>query len=90
LSAFAIFAEMFYIYILYSPSADRFYVGHTENYLQRLTEHNNSERITYTSKHRPWLLKAVFVCGNNRGEAQKIELFIKKQEYFFIGCEIFI
>jgi len=80
LPAFSILANMFYIYILYSQSADKFYVGHTEDYLQRLEEHNNSERFTYTSKHRPWELMAVFECGDDRGEAQKIEIFIKKQK----------
>ncbi|MBE0640218.1 MAG: GIY-YIG nuclease family protein [Bacteroidales bacterium] len=80
MSAFCIFTGMFYIYILYSRSADRYYVGHTDDYLRRLDEHSNSERNTYTSKHRPWELKAVFECGDDRGEAQKIELFIKKQK----------
>lgn len=80
MSAFFIFTGMFYIYILYSSSADKYYVGLTDDYLRRFEEHNNSERNTYTSKHRPWELKAVFESGDDRGEAQKIELFIKKQQ----------
>jgi putative endonuclease len=71
---------MFYIYFLYSKSGDKYYVGSTENYHQRLEEHNSSDRITWTSKYRPWILAAVFECGENRGAAIKIEKFIKKQK----------
>ena len=71
---------MFYIYILHSSSADKFYIGCTNNYLRRFEEHNSSDRITYTSKHRPWLIKAVFTCGNNEGTAIRIERFIKQQK----------
>ncbi len=70
---------MFYIYILYSPSSDKYYVGYSNDYQRRLIEHNTTERITYTSKHRPWFLKAAFECLSE-SEAMKIEKFIKKQK----------
>ncbi len=56
-----------------------YYVGYTNDYFRRLEEHNTSEKITFTSKHRPWKLAAVFECGNDEGNAVKIERFIKKQ-----------
>jgi putative endonuclease len=72
---------MYYIYILYSSAADLFYVGHTNDYNRRLREHNEQEYFnTFTSKHRPWILKAVFECSNSELEALKIERFIKKQK----------
>jgi len=71
---------MYYIYILYSEKSDKYYVGHTDDVYQRLESHNNSERTTYTSKHRPWKLMAVFESGSVRGEALKIERFIKRQK----------
>ena len=71
---------MYYIYILHSIKSDKFYVGHTDNVIQRLDAHNSSDRITYTSKHRPWKLMAVYECGSGRGEALKIERFIKRQK----------
>jgi putative endonuclease len=71
---------MYYIYILYSESSDRYYVGYTSDYKRRITEHNSSERDTYTSKHRPWILKALFECGQDEGTAKKMEVFIKKQK----------
>ncbi|WP_462254263.1 GIY-YIG nuclease family protein [Ferruginibacter sp.] len=71
---------MFYIYFLYSPSSNIYYVGYTNNYLKRLSEHNGSEKNTFTSKHRPWILKAVFECGYEESLAITIEKFIKKQK----------
>jgi putative endonuclease len=71
---------MYYLYILYSGTADKYYVGYSNNPGRRLQEHNFSDRITYTSKHRPWVLKAVFSCGEIEGEAMQIEKFIKKQK----------
>ncbi|WP_082911433.1 GIY-YIG nuclease family protein [Pedobacter psychrophilus] len=47
---------MFYLYILYSISSNKYYLGYSEDPERRLLEHNNSERVTYTSKHRPWII----------------------------------
>ncbi|MDD5569869.1 MAG: GIY-YIG nuclease family protein [Bacteroidales bacterium] len=71
---------MYYIYILYSESSDKYYIGHTDNIDRRLLEHNFSERNTYTSKYRPWILKATYSCGNKRSIAMKIEKIIKQQK----------
>jgi len=71
---------MYYIYFIYSEKSDIFYVGHSDNYLKRFNQHNTSDRNTFTRKHRPWVLKAVFECGNDRNIAVKIERFIKKQK----------
>ncbi|WP_306454603.1 GIY-YIG nuclease family protein, partial [Flavobacterium agri] len=32
---------MFYFYIIYSKSIDHYYVGHTENLVERLQKHNS-------------------------------------------------
>jgi putative endonuclease len=71
---------MFYIYILYSVSFDKYYVGFTNNLERRLMEHNTTESITYTSKHRPWVMKAAFECSLSESEAVRIERFIKRQK----------
>lgn len=71
---------MFYLYILYRESSDKFYIGITEDYVKRFNEHNSSPRISYTAKHRPWKVVAVFYCGDTLSEALKIEKFIKKQK----------
>ena len=71
---------MYYIYILYSLPSDIYYVGYTNDYQRRLIEHNSSERNTFTGKHRPWILKAAFECGNDQAHAIRIEKFIKRQK----------
>jgi putative endonuclease len=70
----------YYIYILYSIVSNRYYVGYSSNPWNRLIEHNNDLHNTYTSKHRPWELKSVFLVGTVESLAMKIEKLIKKQK----------
>jgi putative endonuclease len=46
---------MHYVYILYSPSVQRFYIGSTSNLPQRLHYHNTG-RSPYTKGKGPWHL----------------------------------
>ena len=71
---------LYYIYILYSPVSDLYYVGYTNDYERRLNQHNESSKNTYTSKHRLWIIAAVFECGNNKADAIRLERFIKRQK----------
>ncbi len=71
---------MFYIYIIFSQAANKYYVGHTDDVKRRLNEHNHSDRLTFTAKHRPWSLCALFEAGTLRTEALNMERFIKKQK----------
>ena len=71
---------MYYLYILYSSSSELFYVGHSDDPFRRVVEHNTSEHNTFTSKHRPWELMAVYQCGENRNQAMAVEKLIKKQK----------
>jgi putative endonuclease len=72
---------MYFIYILYSIPANKYYVGYTTDIDNRLHQHNNQEHFnTFTSKYRPWMVRALFSCGNNESEAIQIERFIKKQK----------
>jgi putative endonuclease len=71
---------MFYIYIIYSNTAERFYVGHSENPWDRLVQHNENQGDKYTGKYQNWELKAVFQVSENRGDALLIEKFIKRQK----------
>ena len=52
---------MFYVYILYSQSADKFYVGQTSDVHKRLREHNNPlENSKFTAKFIPWEIVLFF------------------------------
>ena len=44
---------MFYVYILQSQVADRFYIGYSEAPDRRLTQHN-SGKVKSTRNFRPW------------------------------------
>jgi predicted GIY-YIG superfamily endonuclease len=48
---------MFWAYILENP-AGRFYVGHTDDLIQRLQNHNRTDTINgkFTRKNGPWRL----------------------------------
>ncbi|WP_431311597.1 GIY-YIG nuclease family protein [Pedobacter flavus] len=71
---------LFYIYILHSNKSDKFYIGYTSNIHLRVFQHNFGAKLSYTHKHRPWKLKALFCCGNSKSDAITIENFIKKQK----------
>jgi putative endonuclease len=69
---------VFFVYILYSASADRFYIGHTDDVERRLMEHNSVDKNTYTSRYRPWVLAGKFRVSESRGEAKKTENYLKR------------
>lgn len=70
----------YYIYILYSNSIDRYYVGYSSDPWLRLEQHLSNSTDKYTGKSKDWILKAVFEVSNSEGDAIKIERFIKKQK----------
>ena len=53
----------FYIYILYSEKANKYYIGHTSDVNRRLFEHNNPEKSTkFTAKYLPLALVHPLNC----------------------------
>ena len=77
---FYFLAMQFFVYILYSASRDSYYIGHSEDPHRRLFQHNTGKFHKSTSSGRPWIVKAIFQISGDRGEAMKIESFIKKQK----------
>ncbi|HAN18156.1 MAG TPA: hypothetical protein DCQ24_05725 [Bacteroidales bacterium] len=43
----------YYVYILFSESLQKFYIGQTQNLLDRIKRHNHGFE-NYTSKGIPW------------------------------------
>jgi len=43
----------YHLYILYSPSLDRYYYGHTENVEERLRRHDSNHK-GFTGKNADW------------------------------------
>ena len=71
---------MFYLYILFSSRANKYYVGHSQDPWKRLIQHNENSGAKFTGKYSGWDLVAVFEVSINRGDADKIEKFIKRQK----------
>jgi putative endonuclease len=47
---------MYFVYILFSVSSGKTYVGFTNNVERRLQEHNFTETSGFTLRYRPWTL----------------------------------
>ena len=68
----------FVVYIIYSPSLDQYYIGHSENMTDRLFRHNNSGSKS-TKKAIDWKLVYSEVF-KTKSEAAQRELEIKKKK----------
>jgi putative endonuclease len=70
---------MFYVYILFSKTANKYYIGHTDDVQRRLSEHNDPLASTgkFCAKNGPW--EIVFVQSDfvTRADAMKREKQIK-------------
>ncbi len=71
---------MFYIYILYSESADRYYIGHTDDPARRIEEHNTVIKNSYTFKFRPWIIKAVLKSPNRGERPERLRYYLKRMK----------
>ena len=68
---------MYCVYIIFSEKLNKFYIGTTDNFERRLTEHNteiNSKSFTY--KGRPWI-KHLVINNLSSSQAYKIEKHLK-------------
>ena len=70
---------MHFVYILYSKSFNKYYIGETEDVERRLFYHNNGEKDTFTKRFRPWELKKYWQF-DNKSIARQVEIFIKKKK----------
>ncbi len=69
---------MFWVYLIKSNSANRYYIGQTANLKNRINYHN-SGREKYTKIASDWLL-VYSKASKTRKQAQTVENFIKKQK----------
>ena len=68
----------FLVYIIYSPSLDQYYIGHTEDIQDRIFRHKNSGSKS-TKKANNWVLKFTEEFAI-KSEAMKRELEIKSKK----------
>jgi putative endonuclease len=69
---------MYYLYILYSPSIDRYYTGITNDVQRRLARHNKGGK-KYTTRGIPWELMCV-ENYSSRKEAETRERYLKSKK----------
>ncbi|HEY0655048.1 MAG TPA: GIY-YIG nuclease family protein [Chryseosolibacter sp.] len=68
------------VYILYSASLDKFYVGFSESVEIRLKYHNNPiESRKFTACGIPWELKKQITCPDKKS-AMRLERKIKEKK----------
>ncbi|WP_339607915.1 GIY-YIG nuclease family protein, partial [uncultured Roseivirga sp.] len=73
------FVLMHFVYILYTPSKDHYYVGESAFVSGRLDQHNEGLYKGATKLASDWELFLEIECSD-RSQALKIEHFIKKQK----------
>ena len=66
----------YYVYILYSASLNKYYVGSTQDVQSRLEKHLQNHR-GFTGKAKDWVLRYTETY-NSKSESIKRELQIKK------------
>ena len=69
----------FAVYVIYSPSIDRYYVGHAEDPALRLERDHNGGRNKSTKTGRPWEHKWAR-WFKTRAEAMAMERTIKARK----------
>jgi len=68
-------ALMFFVYVLYSKTFDKYYIGQTKDLEQRIIRHNNRLE-NFTKKYIPWELK-FYLTKSMRSEALQLERKLK-------------
>ena len=67
---------IFSVYILFSPSHNKIYIGYTSDLEKRLLSHNLLSHKGYTIRYRPWVLIHTEVF-NTKLDAMKREKELK-------------
>lgn len=69
----------YFVYVLWSASGRRFYIGITEALADRLEQHNSGHCAAWTKRYRPWTLVFSEAHPNYNG-ARNRELELKAQK----------
>jgi putative endonuclease len=68
-----------YLYIIYSVSRDRHYIGETSNVETRVQQHNTGYfKSSSTAGATDWTPVLIIHCGD-RSKARQVEAFLKRQ-----------
>jgi putative endonuclease len=67
------------VYILHSEKLDKFYIGYSLNFEQRLEIHNSEQNTKWTKRGRPWIPFLIIECSSKK-QAMAIEKYLKNQK----------
>ena len=67
---------MYYVYILKSLKTKKLYIGHTDDLVRRLEEHNTKRGGKYTQQNGPWRL-VYNESYPDRSSAVQREIYLK-------------
>jgi putative endonuclease len=71
---------MHFVYIIYTATYDRYYIGETSNISERIKEHNTAYYPNAATKYTDdWEVRLSFKV-ENRVEARKVEKYIKSMK----------
>ncbi|WP_029034194.1 GIY-YIG nuclease family protein [Salinimicrobium terrae] len=71
---------MHFLYIIYSPTTDKYFTGETNNVPTRIELHNSHKRIkAFTKAASDWEAKLIFKC-TSKEEATYLKGLIKKKK----------
>ena len=71
---------MHFLYVLYSKSIDKFYIGESSNVEERLILHNEGYyKKSFTKKAKDWKIQLKYKC-DSRSQALFLEKFIKRMK----------
>ncbi|RZA03946.1 MAG: GIY-YIG nuclease family protein [Sphingobacteriaceae bacterium] len=70
---------MFTIYVLFSPSFNKIYIGYTSDIANRIISHNELATKGYTIKYRPWVIAYTEEYAT-KTEALKRENYLKSTQ----------
>jgi len=76
-------AKMYTVYILYSESFDRFYVGYTNDLDRRLSEHNR-KKGKFTDSGIPWKLIYIETFEKKKDAMDREKLIKSRKSKSFI------
>ncbi len=71
--------KRYFVYVLWSDTGQRFYIGISEDPHKRLEQHNAGEAPRWTKRYFPWQLVFTEKRANYR-EARQRELELKAQK----------
>ena len=70
---------MHHLYILYSPSVEKYYVGQSANAIERFRFHQSAGNAIWTRRGQPWKLVAYFEFQTKK-DSLIAERFVKRQK----------